>query len=166
MPFTSGFGLLDILVLVGIILVIVFVVLYFLNKWAGRRMSDQQDMVERHKQPATIYVIDKKKDKLTNANLPKAMASQVPRMGRMMKMPLVKAKIGPQIMTLVCDKAVYEALPVKKNVTVELAGAYIVSMKGMKTKQQLAEQRKARRQTNSDDAPLKLHEKVLAKFKR
>lgn len=162
----GNFGLLDALVLVAIILVIVFVVLYFLNKWAGRRMADQQDMVERHKQPATIYVIDKKKDKITNANLPKAMAEQIPRMGRMMKMPLVKAKIGPQIMTLVCDKAVFDALPVKKTVTVELAGAYIVGMKGMKTKQQLAEQRKARRQSGNDDAPLKWHEKVLAKFKR
>jgi len=162
---SGGFGLLDILVLIGIILIIVFVVLYFLNKWAGRRMADQQEMVERHKQTATIYIIDKKKDKITNANLPKAMADQVPRMGRMMKMPLVKAKIGPQIMTLVADKAVYEALPVKKNVTVELAGAYIVGMKGMKTKKQLAEQRQARRQTG-DAAPLKWHEKVLAKIKR
>ena len=162
----SGFGLLDILVLIGIVLVIVFIVLYFLNKWAGRRMSDQQEMVERHKQSATIYVIDKKKDKITNANLPKAMADQVPRMGRMMKMPLVKAKIGPQIMTLVADKAVYDALPVKKNVTVELAGAYIVSMKGMMTKQQLAEQRKSRRQTSGDAAPQKWHEKVLSRFKR
>ena len=166
MPFTAGFGLLDILVLVGIILVIVFIVLYFLNKWAGTRMADQQDMVERHKQPATIYVIDKKKDKLTNANLPKAMASQVPRMGRLMKMPLVKAKIGPQIMTLVCDKDVYNALPVKKSVNVELAGAYIVSMKGMKTKQQLAEQRKSRRQTSGEDAPLRWHERILSKIKR
>ena len=164
--FGAGFGILDILILIGIVIAIIFVVLYFLNKWAGRRMADQQDMVERHKQSATIYVIDKKKEKLANANLPKAMADQVPRMGRIMKMPLVKAKIGPQIMTLVCDKDVYAALPIKKSVTVELAGAYIVSMKGMKTKQQLAEQRKARRQTSGDTAPLKWHEKVLAKIKR
>ena len=164
--FTGSFGMWDVLILIAIIVIIIFAILYFLNKWAGKRMSTQQEMVERHKQTVTIYVIDKKKDKLTNANLPKAMAAQVPRMGRMMKMPLVKAKIGPQIMTLVCDKAVFEALPVKKNVTVELAGAYIVSMKGMKTKQQLAEQRKARRQTNDDATPQKWHEKVLAKIKR
>jgi len=163
---SGGFGILDVLVLIGIILIIVFIVLYFLNKWAGRRVADQQEMVEKHKQTATIYIIDKKKDKITNANLPKAMADQVPRMGRMMKMPLVKAKIGPQIMTLVADKAVYEALPVKKNVTVELAGAYIVGMKGMKTKRQLAEQRQARRQTGGETAPPKWHEKILAKIKR
>ena len=164
--FVTGITIWDVVILVAIIVIIIFVALYFLNKWAGKRMANQQEMVERHKQTATIYVIDKKKDKLSNANLPKAMASQVPRMGRLMKMPLVKAKIGPQIMTLVCDNAVYPALPVKKNVTVELAGAYIVSMKGMKTKQQLAEQRKARRQTSADGEPQKWHSRLLSKFRR
>ena len=119
----QNIGIFDVAILVAVIIAIVVVTLYFLNKWAGRRMSTQQEMVERHKQTATIYVIDKKKDKITNANLPKAMASEIPRMGRIMKMPLVKAKIGPQIMTFVCDSAVFPVLPVKKNVTVEIAGA-------------------------------------------
>ena len=163
--FGGNFGIFDAFILIAIILIIVFVVLYFLNKWAGRRMANQQEMVERHKQTATIYVIDKKKDKLTNANLPKAMTSQIPRMGRFMKMPLVKAKIGPQIMTLICDNAVFPALPVKKNVTVEIAGAYIVSMKGMKTKKQLAEQRKSRRQSGQEAESQKWHEKLLSRFK-
>ena len=164
MLFGSGFGILDVLLLIAIVIGIVIAVLYFLNKWAGRRMADQQEMVERHKQTVNIYVIDKKKDRITNANLPKAMASQVPRMGRIMKMPLVKAKIGPQIMTLICDNAVFPAIPVKKTITVELAGAYIVSMKGMKTKRQLAEQRKARRQT-AEAEPQKWHEKLLSRFR-
>ena len=158
--------LLDILIIVAILIAIIVLVLYFLNKWAGRRMANQQEMIEQHKQTATIYIIDKKKDKITNANLPKAMASQIPRMGRLMKMPLVKAKIGPQIVTLICDNAVFPALPVKKNVTVEIAGAYIVSMKGMKTKQQLAEQRKARRKSSNEEPAAKWHEKILDKFKR
>ena len=48
-------------------------------------------------------------------------------------------------MTLICDAAVFDALPVKKTVTVELAGAYIVSMKGQKTKREMAEMRKSRK---------------------
>ena len=164
--FTGSFGIFDAVILIAIILGIVVAALYFLNKWAGRRMANQQEMVEKHKQTVTIYVIDKKKDKITNANLPKAMADQVPRMGRIMKMPLVKAKIGPQIMTLVCDNAVFPALPVKKNVTVEIAGAYIVSMKGMKTKKQLAEQRKARRQSGPEVEALPWHQKILSRFKK
>jgi len=164
--FGTGFGIFDVMILIAIILGVIVAALYFLNKWAGKRMANQQEMVERHKQTATIYIIDKKKDKITNANLPKAMASQVPRMGRLMKMPLVKAKIGPQIMTLLCDNAVFPALPVKKNVTVEIAGAYIVSMKGMKTKKQLAEQRKARRQAGSEVADLPWHKRLLGKFRK
>jgi len=97
------------------------------------------------------------------------MASQIPRMGRIMKMPLVKAKIGPQIVTLIADNAVFPALPVKKNVTVEIAGAYIVSMKGMKTKRQLAEQRKSRRKsdgTDTADTKPSLRERIMSKIGR
>ena len=159
-------GIWDILFLATIIVLVLGIAFYFLNKWASKKTSEQHDLVEQNKQSVSIYVIDKKKDKITNANLPKAMQSQIPRMGRIMKMPLVKAKIGPQIVTLICDNAVFPALPVKKNVTVEIAGAYIVSMKGMKTKQQLAEQRKARRKSSDAEPTGKWHEKLLDKFKR
>lgn len=131
-------------ILISFILILIVVGLYFLNRWAGKRMAQQNEMVEKHKQTATIYIIDKKKDKIANANLPKAMASQVPRMSRLMKIPMVKAKIGKDIMTLMCDNKVFPALPVKKNVTVELAGIYIVSMKGQKTKAERAAQKRAR----------------------
>lgn len=157
----------DILILVSIIILVIGVALYFLQRWASKRVADQQELVERHKQTLTIYVIDKKKDKISNANFPKAMSSQMPRMGKMMKMPLVKAKIGPQIMTLICDKQVFNVLPVKKSVSVEIAGAYIVSMKGMKTKREMEKLRKSRRQSGGEPATeSKWHEKLLSKLKR
>ena len=62
-------------------------------------------------------------------------------------MNFVKAKIGPQIMTLICDKNVYNALPLKKNVKVELAGIYISNMQGLKSKEEmkaLAKEKKAK----------------------
>ena len=156
----------DILLLLALLAVVIGVAFYFLNKWAGKKTAEQQDLVKQHKQTVSIYVIDKKKDKITNANFPKAMAEQIPRMGKLMKMPLVKAKIGPQIMTLICDGDVFPALPLKKTVTVELAGAYIVGMKGMKTKMEMAELRKSRRKDGGGDAPQKWHEKITSKFKR
>jgi hypothetical protein len=161
-------GIWGIVFLISIIILVLGVVVYFLNSWAGKKQAQQNEMVQQHKQTASIYVIDKKKDKITNANIPKAMADQIPRLGRMMKMPLVKAKIGPQIITLVCEPETFKALPVKKTVTVEMAGAYISGMKGMKTKMQLAEQRKARRKGAKDgsEAPLKWHEKLRARFGR
>jgi len=84
----------------------------------------------------------------------------------MFKVPLVKAKIGPQIMTMICEEATFNVLPVKRTVTVEIAGAYIVGMKGMKTKMELAEQRKSRRKSTDEEIPLKWHEKLRAKFGR
>jgi len=161
-----GIGIIDIAIIASIVVVIIGVAIYFLNKWAGKRTAEQQEMVAQHKQTMSIYVIDKKKDKITNANFPKAVADQMPRMSKLMKMPLVKAKIGPQIMTLMCDAAVFDALPIKKTVTVEMAGAYIVSMKGMKTKMEMAELRKSRRKDGGTDEPEKWHEKVLSIFKR
>lgn len=165
-------GVLDILIIVSIVVLVLGVGFYFLNKWAGKRAATQHQMVEQHKQTVSIYVIDKKKDKITNSNMPKAMIDQMPKMGKMMKMPLVKAKIGPQIMTLICEKDVFEALPVKKTVTVEMAGAYIVGMKGMKTKLEMQKMRSSRRKGSKHveavavESPKKWHENLLSKFKK
>ena len=75
-------------------------------------------------------MIDKKIEKPSAANVTKAVYEQMPKTAKMRKMPLVKAKVGPQIVNLMCDKSVFEIIPVKKNVKVELAGIYIVSVKG------------------------------------
>lgn len=143
----GGFSILDIIIVVVLILGAVGVGLYFLNKWAYKKMDEQQRMIARTSQAATIYVIDKRKEKPNNANLPKAVLEQLPRRASLMKMPLVKAKIGPQIITFICDKKVFEALPLKKNVKVDISGIYITNMKGMKTDKEmkaLAKEKKAK----------------------
>jgi len=136
---------LDIAIIVAIVLGVIGVGLYFFNRWASKKMVEQQELVQRNKTPMSIYVIDKKKDKVTSANLPKAAMEQMPKYTKMMKMPLVKAKVGSQIMTLMCDKDVFDALPLKKTVAVEMAGMYIVSMKGMKTKQEMSNIKKSKK---------------------
>jgi hypothetical protein len=151
------------MMIVAILAIIVAAVFYFINRWAGKKAAAQQDMVEQHKQTVSIYVIDKKKDKITNAGFPKSVQEQIPRMAKIMKTPLVKAKIGPQIMTLVCDAKVYDALPLKKTVSVEIAGAYIVGMKGMKTKMEMAQMRKARRKSGGETTERK---GFLSKFRK
>lgn len=135
----------DIILLVFLAIGLIIVGFYFLNKWAYKRMDNQQSIIERTKTPATIYVIDKKKDKITNVNMPKVVIDQMPKIYKLVKMRFVQAKIGPQIMTLMCDKKVYQALPVKKNVKVELAGIYIISMKGMKSDKEIKEAKKAKK---------------------
>ncbi|MCL2573883.1 MAG: hypothetical protein FWE34_04930 [Defluviitaleaceae bacterium] len=139
------FGWVDILLIVVVVLGAIIAGLYFLNRWASKRVTQQQDMVERTKQSASIYVIDMKRDKAVNVTLPKVVMDNLPRTAKMMKMNFVKAKIGPQIITLMCDKTVFNALDVKKTFQVELAGIYIASVKGMKTKYELAQARKAKK---------------------
>ena len=131
----------DIPIILLIVITVVGLGLYFLNRWSSKRLVEHNSMIETHKQPATIYVIDKKREKMQNANFPKAVMDQVPRWNRFMKVPLVKAKVGPQILTMMCDKKVFDALPVKKTVKVEVAGIYIVSMQGLKSKEELAARR-------------------------
>ena len=139
-----------------IILIVVFAVaavgagLYFLNKWASKKVSGQQEMIERTRTVTNIYVIDKKKDKAANVNLPKAAVSQMPKIYKFINMPFVKAKIGPQIITLMCDAKVFKALPVKKTVKVGLAGIYIADMVGMKTAKELKELKKNKKQKDGN----------------
>ena len=136
-------GILDIILIVTAVVVAVIAGIYFLNRWAYKRMGEQQSIIDKSKQTASIYVIDKAKQKASQSNLPKIVQEQLPRMYKFMKLPLVKAKVGPQVVTLMCDKAVYDAMPVKKTVKVEMAGMYIVSIHGMKSKKEMKGQKKA-----------------------
>ena len=61
--------------------------------------------------------------------MPKAVIEQVPKVYRFKKVPIVKAKIGPQVLDLLCDEAIFDKLPEKKTVQVELAGIYIAGLK-------------------------------------
>jgi hypothetical protein len=125
--------ILDIILVVAIVVAAVVVGLYFLSNWANKKAAEQQAMINSTKMTTSILVIDKKKDKLTNVNMPKAVVDQIPKYLKFKKMPLVKAKIGPQIMTLICDPKVFKEIPVKKQVKVDIAGIYIVGMRGGKT---------------------------------
>ncbi|PKM53683.1 MAG: hypothetical protein CVV00_11295, partial [Firmicutes bacterium HGW-Firmicutes-5] len=87
---------------------------------------------DQQKMTVTILVIDKKKMRIKDSNLPKVVQDQVPAYLKLRKMPLVKAKIGPKITTLMCDEKVFKELPVKKNVKVDIAGMYIIGIKNYK----------------------------------
>ncbi len=147
---------LDWIIIIAVILGAILAGLYFLNKWAYKKMDTQQTMIEKMKNSMSIYVIDKKHDKITNVNMPKAVMEQMPKIYKRMKLYFVQAKIGPQIMTLMCDKRVFAAIPIKKNVKVEIAGMYIVSVAGMKSPEEMKALRKEK----------KLKEKAAKKAER
>lgn len=102
--------------------------LYFWGKKLQEKYDEQQEMVNQHKQVVPLFVIDKKKDKLENLKLPKQIKDQVPKMQRKRKMPVVIAKAGPQIITLMCDEVVYNTVPVKKQIKAEVAGIMLVKV--------------------------------------
>jgi hypothetical protein len=125
---------------------------YFLNKWAYKKMDEQNQIIDQHKMSVTIYPISKKRDKITNINLPKAVAEQIPARAKLVKMNFIQAKVGPQIMTLVAEKNIYEAMPLKRNVKVELAGIYIVGMQGLKSAKEVKADKKAKKQNEKTEA--------------
>ena len=138
-------GFLDIILIVALVVGAVALALYLLNKWSYKKIDENQAMIERHGQTATIFVIDKSSGRLKEGMLPKAAMDQMPMHSKILKMYFVKAKVGPQIVTLICEKNVYNALPVKKNVKVEIAGIYISAMHGMKSKEEMKELKKAKK---------------------
>lgn len=102
--------------------------LYFWGKRLQKKYDDQQQLINQHKQALSIFVIDKKKDNVNNLKLPKQVKEQLPWMYKRRKMPVVIAKIGPQIQTLMCDERVYNSIPTKKQIKVEMAGILIVKV--------------------------------------
>jgi len=106
--------------------------LIFFRRKLKRKMDEQQSMVDQHKVSTQILVLEKRKDKVANANIPKNVMEQIPRLYKIRKVPLVKAKIGPQVMDLLCDEAVFDKLPEKKTVQVDLAGIFIAGIRQKK----------------------------------
>lgn len=121
----------DVLIIVLVVVGIVLVGMYYFSRKNMRRVIQAQDFVEQNRTTMQIFIIDKKQEKPTASNLPKGVYEQMPKSAKLRKANLVRAKIGPQIMTLMCDKPVYDVLPVKKTLKVDLAGIYIVSIPGM-----------------------------------
>lgn len=70
--------------------------------------------------------------KLKEAGLPAAVVENTPKYLRRTRVPIVKAKIGPKIMTLMCEEKVFEVLPVKKEAKVVLSGIYITGIKSVR----------------------------------
>ena len=122
----------QVLLIILVILIAVLVVLYFLGKRAQKKQEENQAQIEAAKQTVNMLIIDKKRMKLKEAGLPDIVIENTPKYLRRSKVPVVKAKVGPKIMTLMCDAQVYPLIPVKKEVKAEVSGLYIVGVKGIR----------------------------------
>nr|WP_207723956.1 hypothetical protein [Mediterraneibacter hominis] len=115
-----------------VILIIAVIVLYVMGKKAEKKQAAQKEQMDAIAQTVSILVIDKGKMKLRDAGFPSAVLENTPKYLRRTKVPVVKAKIGPKIMTLMCDAQVFPLIPVKKEVKAVISGIYITGVRGVR----------------------------------
>ena len=143
--------------MVIVILVLLIAALVALTIY-GRKLQKKQEETQKEMQAASqsvsMLVIDKKRMKLKESGLPQLVIDQTPKYMRGQKVPIVKAKVGPKIMPLICDEKVFELVPVKKEIRAVVSGIYIMEVKGLRS--------------NLEARPkkMKFSEKVKAKFSK
>ena len=115
------------------ILVVILVVLYIVGNRLQKKQSAQKEAMLQAAQPVTMLVIDKKMLPMKDANLPKQVES-TPKRYQKAKLPIVKAKIGPQIINLICDDGIFDVMPVRGEVKAMVSGIYITSVKNVRGK--------------------------------
>ena len=125
-------GTIILLIILAIVLVALGLLYYF-----GNRMQKKQEA-----QQVSLLVIDKKKMKLKDAGFPQIIVDNTPKYLRRSKVPVVKAKIGPRIMTMMCDTQIYDLIPVKKEVKATISGIYITAVKGVRGPLDVPEKKK------------------------
>ena len=121
-----------VLLVILVILIGLLVGLYFFGKKTQKKQEEQQAQIEASKQTVSMLVIDKKRMPLKESGLPQMVIDQTPKLMRRSKLPIVKAKVGPRIMTLVADAKVYDVIPVKKEVKATVSGIYITDVRGVR----------------------------------
>lgn len=144
---------------VTIVMIIIFVLLLAalvaLNIY-GRKLQKKQEETQKQMQAASqsvsMLIIDKKRMKLKESGLPQIVINQTPKYLRRQKVPVVKAKAGPKIVTLLCDDKIFDLIPVKKEVRAVVSGIYIMGVKGLRSN------------LNAKPKKMKFSEKIKAKL--
>lgn len=121
-----------VLLVIAIILLVVMVVLYFLGKKAQKKKEEQDAQVAAAAQSVSMLIIDKKRMRLKDAGLPQQVLAQTNKLMQRSKLPIVKAKVGPRVMTFIADERVFEEIPVKKEVKATVSGLYITGVRGLR----------------------------------
>ncbi len=122
----------NVLLIILLVLVVILGVLYFFGRKAQKKQAAQQEQMEAMKQTVSMLIIDKKMMRIKDSGLPQMVIDQTPKLMRRSKLPIVKAKVGPRVMTLVADAKIFELIPVKKEVKATVSGIYITEVRGVR----------------------------------
>ena len=153
-----------------VILAIVIIAFIVLAIW-GNKMQKKADASDKEiratSQITSMLIIDKKKMKITEAGLPQMVVDQTPRYLRRSKVPIVKAKVGPQVRNFICNDKIFDLVPIKKEVKAEINGLYIIDIRGLRSNlekpEKLSFTQKIRRKASDF---VKQEEKVKKKKKK
>ncbi|MCM1083683.1 MAG: hypothetical protein NC393_06950 [Clostridium sp.] len=126
-----------VLIVLAVALILLFV-LYKVGDKLQKKQLAQKEQIADAAQPATMLIIDKKIMPLKDAGLPKMVMEQTPKRYQKAKLPIVKAKVGPQIMNFICDDAIFDDVQVKTEVKAMISGIYIISVKNVRGKKNKA----------------------------
>lgn len=114
------------------IIIGVTVALYFMGKKAQDKKAEQDAQMAAVAQTVSMLIIDKKKVRIKDSGLPQVVIDQTPKHLRWTKLPVVKAKVGPKVMSLIADETIFADIPVKKEVKATVSGIYITGVKGLR----------------------------------
>lgn len=138
------------LIVVMVVMLAAVIVLYFLGRKAQKKKEEQDAQLAAAAQNVTMLIIDKKRMRITDSGLPQAVIDQTPKLMRRSKLPIVKAKVGPRVMSLIADESIFDEIPVKKEVKATVSGLYITSVKGLRGPIEKPEKKKGFRAKLSD----------------
>ncbi len=116
-----------VLLVILIILIVIVVALFIIGRQLQKKQASQQGAIDAAAQSMNFFIIDKKYMKLTEAGLPKMVVEQTPKYLRKTKMPVLKVKIGPRVMTLIAEPKVYESVCPNQEVKATVSGIYVTS---------------------------------------
>ena len=131
-----------VLLVIIAILVVALVALIIVGNKLRKKQDANQAQIDAAKQVMSMLIIDKKRMKLKDAGLPQMVIDQTPKMMRGSKLPIIKAKVGPQIVSLICDEKIFDSVPVKKEVKAVVSGIYVLDVKGLHGKTEAAPEKK------------------------
>ena len=119
-------------IVVIVLLIASIIAMYFLGKKQQKKQEEAQAQMKSMAQHVSMLVIDKKRMKIKEAGFPAVVLENVPKYLRWTKVCVVKAKVGPKIMSFMCDEKIFPLVPVKKEVKAVISGIYITDVKGVR----------------------------------
>ena len=120
-----------VLIVMLVVLLGVFIALYFMGRRLQKQRDEQEARIAESAQQVSMLIIDKKRLPLKDSGLPDIVLEQTPWYAKRGKVPIVKGKVGPQIMNFIAAEEIFDELPVKKEVKATVSGLYISGVRGL-----------------------------------